>query len=152
MFERVSIRHRVAVSEAMYEGRLVESFATTARGHKFMTRSERACQIWAVLAWAARNRQTVTYVHLSRLIGVPAAGLGQLLEPVQSYCLTYGLPPLTILVVKQESGLPGSGFTGASASELGKAQMAVFAFDWLEHGNPQPEKLESAVQGHPSNG
>jgi hypothetical protein len=65
-----------------------------------MTRSERASQIGAVLAWAARNRQTITYVHLSRLIGVPPAGLGQLLEPVQSYCLNSQLPPLTVLVVK----------------------------------------------------
>jgi hypothetical protein len=117
-----------------------------------MTRSERGSQIWAVLAWAARSRQTLTYVHLSKLIGVPPAGLGQLLEPIQSYCLVKKLPPLTILVVRQESGLPGSGFTGASASELATAQMAVFGFDWLEHGNPQPEELEAAVQKHPSNG
>ncbi|RKT43841.1 hypothetical protein [Thiocapsa rosea] len=117
-----------------------------------MTKSERASQIWAVLAWAARNRQTVTYVMLARLIGVPAAGLGQLLEPIQSYCLIWDLPPLTILVVKQESGLPGAGFTGASASDLARKQMEVFAFDWLEHGNPQPGKLEAAVHDWPSNG
>ncbi|WP_295401629.1 hypothetical protein [uncultured Thiocystis sp.] len=117
-----------------------------------MNRSERACQIWAVLAWAARNRQTLTYSYLSKLIGVPAPGLGQLLEPIQSYCLVSKLPPLSILVVQQESGLPGSGFTGASALELAKAQMAVFSFDWLEHGNPQPSKLEAAVLQQASNG
>jgi hypothetical protein len=117
-----------------------------------MTRSERASQIRAVLAWLARNRQTLTYTHLGRLIGVPTAGLGQLLEPIQSYCLIDGLPPLTILVVQQEGGLPGSGFTGTTAPEYAKAQAEVFALDWLEHGNPQPEKLEAAVRQLPSNG
>ena len=117
-----------------------------------MTRSERASQIWAVLAWLAKNRQTITYTQLGRLIGVPNAGLGQLLEPIQSYCLVNGLHPLTILVVQQDSGLPGSGFTGATAEDFAKSQAEVFTFDWLEHGNPQPEKLEAAVRQLPSNG
>ena len=117
-----------------------------------MTRSERASQIWALLAWAAKNRQSMTYGQVSSLIGVPRAGFGKLLEPIQSYCITNGLPPLTILVVQQESGLPGPGFTGASASDLGKAQMAVFSMDWLAHGNPNPQALEDAVVRNPSNG
>jgi len=117
-----------------------------------MTKSERACQIWGILAWAAKNRQSITYGHLSKLIGVPAAGLGQLLEPIQSFCILEKLPPLTILVVQQDSGLPGSGFAGAKASEFAKAQMEVFELDWLNYGNPQPEKLEQAVQRHSSNG
>ena len=116
-----------------------------------MTRSERACQIWAVLAWAARHRQSITYSQLADITGAHRPGLGQLLEPIQSYCFLNGLPPLTVLVVQQESGLPGSGFSGATAEELGKVQMAVFATDWLAHGNPQPEKLEAAVRQRPSN-
>ena len=94
----------------------------------------------------------MTYGHLSKLIGVPTAGLGQLLEPIQSFCILEKLPPLTILVVQQDSGLPGSGFTGAKASEFAKAQMEVFEFGWLDYGNPQPEKLEQAVQRLSSNG
>lgn len=82
---------------------------------------------------------------------MPTAGLGQLLEPIQSYCLMEKLPPLTILVVQQETGLSGSGFTGASAPEFARAQAEVFAKDWLEHGNPQPDKLASAAQQRPSN-
>ena len=117
-----------------------------------MTKSERACQIWGILAWAAKNRQSMTYGHLSKLIGVPTAGLGQLLEPIQSFCILEKLLPLTILVVQQDSGLPGSGFTGAKASEFAKAQMEVFDFDWLDYGNPQPKKLEQAVQRLSSNG
>ena len=117
-----------------------------------MTRSERACQIWGILAWAARNRQSLTYADLSKLIGVPAAGLGKLLEPVQSFCLLNKLPPLTILVVQTNTGFPGPGFTAVTASEFAKAHMKVFRFDWLEYGNPGPENLEEAVRRRPSNG
>ena len=117
-----------------------------------MNRSERASQIWSVLAWAAKHRQTLTYPQVGKLIGVPAAGLGQLLEPIQSYCLVNNLPPLTVIVVRQGTGLPGSGFTGAAAAALDKAQADVFAKDWLEHGNPQPANLELAVRERPSNG
>lgn len=116
-----------------------------------MNRSERASQIWTVLAWAASHRQSLTYSQVGKLIGVPTAGLGQLLEPIQSYCLENNLPPLTVLVVQQESGMPGAGFTATAASGLASAQAAVFAFDWLAHGNPQPEKLEAAVVKRPSN-
>lgn len=117
-----------------------------------MNRSERASQIWAVLAWAATHRQSITYSQLAKLIGVPTAGLGQLLEPVQSYCLTHEIPPLTAIVVQQGSGLPGSGFTGATAAQYAQAIASVFAYNWLDHGNPQPERLETAVLERPSNG
>lgn len=117
-----------------------------------MNRFQRASQIWSILAWAARNRQTMNYKHVEQLIGVPAAGVGKLLEPIQSYCLVNGLPPLTILVVNGETGLPGSGFVGASAEDFGRALLHVFATDWLDHGNPQPERLAAAVEERPSNG
>jgi hypothetical protein len=77
--------------------------------------------------------------------------LGQLLEPVQSYCIVHHLPPLTILVVQQDTGMPGSGFSGASASDFARAKADVYNKDWLAHGNPQPEALETAVQQRPSN-
>ena len=116
-----------------------------------MTKAERACQIWAVLAWAAKSQQVLTYGQLGRLIGMPAAGLGQVLEPIQSYCALYKLPPLTVLVVSQARGMPGAGFIGASASELGQAQVEVFQYDWLGKGNPGAEDLGQAVQTLPTN-
>jgi hypothetical protein len=113
--------------------------------------AERASQIWAVLAWAASHRQNITYSQLAQVTGAFTGGLGALLEPIQSYCILKGLPPLTVLVVQQESGLPGSGFTGATAGDLASAQAKVFACNWLEHGNPGAEQLESAVRKNPSN-
>ena len=115
-----------------------------------MTRQERAAQIWAVLALAARNRQVLTYGILSKLIGVPRQGLGQLLEPIQSYCLLNKLPPLTILVVRDDSGLPGTGFV--AAQDVPKTQIEVFTQDWLAHGAPSADTLAEAVAKMPSNG
>ena len=117
-----------------------------------MSAGERAAQIWAVLALAARNRQILTYEIVGRLIGVPARGLGHLLEPIQSYCLVKDLPPLTILVVREGTGTPGSGFSAASANEFSKKQLDVFGFDWLDHGAPTPEELSTAVTQRPSRG
>lgn len=94
------------------------------------------------MAWAARNRQVITYRILGKLIGVPQHGLGQLLEPIQSYCLREGLPPLTILVVSQDTGVPGVGFIAAEA--IPRTQVKVFAYDWLEHGCPTVSEFEDA--------
>lgn len=114
-----------------------------------MKAEERAAQIWSILALAARNRQILTYGIVSSLIGVPKPGLGQLLEPIQSYCLVHELPPLTILVVQDATGLPGAGFI--AAQDIPSTQSRVFAHDWLEHGAPSPTDFAEAVRKRPSN-
>ena len=111
---------------------------------------ERAAQIWPLLGWAATNRQVLTYDIVGRLTGLPARGLGRNLEPIQSYCLLNGLPPLTILVVSQDSGMPGVGFI--AAQDIPRTQQQVFAHDWLAEDAPTPEALEDAVRRQPSNG
>jgi hypothetical protein len=115
-----------------------------------MTQYERAAQIWSVLAWAATNRQELTYDIVGRLIGVPRQGLGRLLEPIQSYCLVRGIPPLTLLVVSEVNGQPSPGFT--ATQQLPEERQRVFGFHWLDHPAPPPELLEQAVQQQPSNG
>ncbi|MCG8634778.1 MAG: hypothetical protein MI863_13175, partial [Desulfobacterales bacterium] len=80
-----------------------------------MRKSERACQIWSVLAWAAKHRQTITYGQLAKLTGVPAVGIGKYLDPIQAFCRKEKLPPLTVLAVRSDSGLPGQGYDGAGA-------------------------------------
>ncbi len=115
-----------------------------------MTVVERAAQIWSVLTLAAKSRQILSYDLLSKLIGVPRPGLGQLLEPIQSFCLLKKLPPLTILVVSADSGLPGSGFI--AASDIPREQARVFSFDWFTVGCPAPTELDDACKRLPSNG
>jgi hypothetical protein len=113
-----------------------------------MTIYQRSAQIWPVLTLSAVNKQILTYDFLAKLIGVPPPALGQLLEPIQSYCLIEKLPPLTILVVSKKTGLPGSGFS--AVSEIPKFQIRVFEYDWLKHGCPSPEKFAKAVKNRPS--
>lgn len=115
-----------------------------------MTREERAAQIWSLLTMAAQHRIVLTYEILGRHIGVPRQGLGQLLEPIQSYCIISSLPPLSSLVVSEVSGLPGEGFI--AASDVPKAQAEVFARDWVAAPPPDPDALKRAVQRLPSNG
>lgn len=115
-----------------------------------MTVSQRALQLWPLLAWAARNRQVLTYSIVAKLIGVPTVGLGQLLEPIQSYCMKRNLRPLTILVVQQETGVPGTGFV--AAENISRVQGEVFQYDWLSHGCPSVTDFEEALRSHPSNG
>lgn len=115
-----------------------------------MTIAERASQIWSILALAEKNRQILTYEIISKLTGVPRQGLGQLLEPIQSYCLVHNLPPLTILIVSEETGMPGAGFI--AAQDIPRTQQQVFSFDWLKHGAPSPEQFQDAVVKRASNG
>ena len=115
-----------------------------------MTRGQRATQIWSVLVLSASHRQTLSYDGLSKLIGVPRPGLGQLLEPIQSYCILNKLPPLSSLVVSDQTGLPGEGFI--AASDLPAAQADVYRHDWLKTLVPTDEALEAAVTQLPSNG
>ena len=102
--------------------------------------NERAWQIWPVLVLAAHNRQTLTYEQLAKMIGVvPPPALGKLLEPIQRYCMSNKLPPLTALVVSKKSGIPKAGFTAATAADVPAAQEQVFDYDWP--ASPTPEKL-----------
>jgi hypothetical protein len=112
---------------------------------------ERAAQIWSLLTYAASHRQTITYDLLSRHIGVPRHGLGQLLEPVQSYCLIHELPALTSLVVT-ENGQPGPGFVAVPLEDVPAEQQGVFAHDWLAQWPPSEDILRDAAIERPSNG
>lgn len=115
-----------------------------------MDRTERAAQIWPLLAHCATHRQTLSYELLAQLIGVPRPGLGQLLEPIQSHCIILNIPLLTSLVVGKITGLPGEGFIGAA--DVPEAQARVYRFDWLAHPTPSPEELKASVQRLPTNG
>ncbi len=106
--------------------------------------------MWSVLAFAARSRQMLTYSMMSQLTGMMTPGVGQMLEPIQSYCLLNKRPPLTVLVVSDSTGLPGRGFI--AAADVPKALVDVFAFDWLKHGAPTPQEFAAALAQRPSNG
>src|SRR4030042_598401 len=97
----------------------------------------RALQIWQVLIGAAYHRQLLTYGMLAKMLGHQGARtLTQPLGHIMFYCRENGLPPLTILVVNQDTGCPGEGFTGAEANA---DREAVFQFNWYDIVPPTPE-------------
>ncbi len=104
-----------------------------------MTGKQRAVQIWAVLVWAARHGQTITYDDLGKLIGVPRQGLAPILAHIQSYCEKRGkgTPILTAIVVGKHNGLPSGGCHIAPENAPAEFQR-VFNYKW-DKINPTPE-------------
>jgi hypothetical protein len=87
---------------------------------------------------------------IGKAIGVLPVYLGDYLEPIQSFCLIHGLPPLTVLVVQEATGIPGQGFS--ASKNVSASQAEVFAQDWLEMHAPKPADFANAIADLPSNG
>jgi len=94
-----------------------------------MNRSERAMQVWQILIAVAHERRTITYGEVADLLGFEGAGvLAQILGLIMIYCQTNELPPLTVLVVNQGTGLPGEGLT--TVEDLPRDREAVYRQAW----------------------
>lgn len=113
-----------------------------------MTRAQRAQQLWSLLAWAATNRQILTYEIVARLTGVVRPSIGDFLNPIQQYCLGRDLPALTSLVVSEQTGAPGEGFI--AAPDVPAEQTRVFRHRWLDTPAPSEEELEAAYSRAPA--
>jgi hypothetical protein len=110
-----------------------------------MTRYQRAAQLWSVLVFAAREQHILSYELTGKLTGLPERAVGENLSPIQDYCKQNGLPPLTVLVVSEKTGVPGGGFT--AAQDILPAQARVFVYDWLSlRRTPTPEDFEQAAR------
>jgi hypothetical protein len=105
----------------------------------------RALQIWQILIAAAHNRQTLTYGLLAKLLGYKGAGVFALqLGHIAHYCNLHGLPPLTSIVVNEETGLPGEGIPVHNA--LAQRE-AVYRYGWFDLALPTPaEFLQATAQ------
>lgn len=107
------------------------------------TRPTRALQAWIILISRARNRQTLTYSMLDELMsfGNPRA-LGPILDYILGYCKVNDLPPITILVINKNTGVPSN-----DMGEFDFAQQeSVFEFDWYSILPPSPEELDKAYK------
>jgi hypothetical protein len=108
----------------------------------YPSRPYRALQVWLILIGAAKNRQILTYGMVADMLGYDGAGtLAHTLGHIMFYCQQNELPPLTILVVNQDTGLPGEGLTGA---DLNADSEVVFNFDWYSIIPPTPDELKHA--------
>lgn len=96
---------------------------------------ERAYRAWPILARVAQKKEKITYGDLANDLGIHHRPVRFLLEEIQSYCRREQLPPLTILVVNQ-SGIIGKGFTAWNIDDLDAGLQKVYAFDWSGIQNP----------------
>ena len=107
-----------------------------------MTRYQRSSQIWSLLICAARERKIYTYGKVADILGFGGAGvMAPLLGCIMWFCEENGLPPLTVLVVNQETGLPGEGLS--TLEEVNRDREAVFKFNWFTLEPPQNADFES---------
>ncbi|HXL22643.1 MAG TPA: hypothetical protein VOA78_09260 [Candidatus Dormibacteraeota bacterium] len=102
-----------------------------------MTIQQRAAQFWAVLAFAVRTQQIVTYSLMERLTGIPSYAQADTLGVIAQYCKRQDFPLLTVLVVSEQTGLPMAGIMEPLAAL--QEQARVFAFDWLGQKFPDFE-------------
>jgi hypothetical protein len=68
---------------------------------------------WPIFLEAVRMRRTLSYSELAGRVGPPLTARAvhrQLLNPLSSRCRLWDLPDLPALVVRKESGIPGSGW------------------------------------------
>jgi hypothetical protein len=111
---------------------------------------ERALQAWIILVSAAKNRQTLTYLGLSRLMyGKDAAGvLDQILGHIAYFCNYYephSLPPLTSIVVGKRRGTPGKDIP-VDMSEIDQRKEEVYEYDWYNVCPPSVAELANAFR------
>jgi hypothetical protein len=109
----------------------------------------RAVQAWQILVGKAMNRQTVTYLLLSRLMyGKDAQGvLAAILGHVAYYCADHGLPPLTAIVVGKSRGTPGESIP-IDPTKLDELRESVYEHDWYDVHSPSADDFQTAYQAH----
>lgn len=108
-----------------------------------MTRYQRSMQIWTLLVCAAQERKSYTYGQIAEILGMGGAGvMAQFLGPIMWHCEDKDFPPLTVLVVNQETGLPGEGLS--TIENVNEDRESVFNFDWFEIEPVQERDFKNA--------
>ncbi len=109
-----------------------------------MEKYQRASQLWSLLVLAARTQQVLSYRVVERLTGIDRRGVGGCLGPILHYCNKQNLPALTSIVLKEDTGLPGEGFTAVPVTDIFKEQARVFIYDWFSKPAPNTEDFRKA--------
>jgi hypothetical protein len=92
---------------------------------------------WPVFREATRQGRTITYTELAGRAGPPLTRRNlhrQLLNALSERCRRAGLPDLSALVVRKDSGFPGGGWWVVEAecptAEWAEALAACWAHPW----------------------
>ncbi|HKM63040.1 MAG TPA: hypothetical protein VJY39_11175 [Acidisphaera sp.] len=111
----------------------------------------RALQAWQILIGHAMNRQTTTYLGLSRLMyrkDAPGV-LDEILGHIAFWCIDSGLPPLTSIVVGKHRGTPGADIPIDPAT-IDAQRENVYDYDWYDVYPPSETELMAAHKAHSS--
>lgn len=107
---------------------------------------------WPALTEAARMGRTITYSDLADAVGPPLTRRQvhrQLLVPLSDRCRRAGLPNLTALVVRKDTGKPGGGWIDPDhPSDADQAAWVDALADCFRHRwdlRPDPQLLEEPV-------
>jgi putative restriction endonuclease len=97
---------------------------------------ERAYRAWPILTGCAMKGTTITYGDLAQSLGIHHRAVRYVLGVIQDYCLSEHLPPLTIVVVSQNKGMPGHGFIAWDIDDLQTGLAKVYGYNWDALENP----------------
>ena len=90
--------------------------------------------VFDCLKQCAAQQRTVNYGDVGKQVGLAARGTAKPLYYIRDVCLERGLPPLTALVVRKDTGLPSVGLkpdqTQVTRAEWHEMTSRVFAYDW----------------------
>jgi hypothetical protein len=108
---------------------------------------------WPLFLEAIRAGRTITYSELAGRAGPPLTRRQvhrQLLTPLADRCRRAGLPDLSALVVRKDTGMPGGGWHGPNPSADPDAAWAealgkCFAYHWP--AEPDPRLLDAPAVG-----
>ena len=100
-------------------------------------------KITEVLVSSAVKREVIEYSRLSREIGgiIPPIKLNEPLGEISFRCIKKGFPPLSAIVVNQQTQLPGEGFFTWVASKMGYTDLSHS--EWEDFFNKQKEDVFS---------
>ena len=101
-----------------------------------INQNQRAFATWEVLKNCAVQKQSITYKELGEQIDIHHRAIRIPLHIIQNYCLENELPPLSILVFNQITGLPGDGFIAYDIENSLDGINKVYDFNWVDVQNP----------------
>lgn len=110
------------------------------------THPARALQAWQILISTAMDRRIHTYKTLSELMyGKPAQGvIAKILGHIAYFCNENNLPPLTVLVVNEQTGLPGDGIP--TDEDLNAIREKVYKENWYDIYPPLEIELKTIYE------
>lgn len=101
-----------------------------------VNQEQRAYSAWTILTSYAAKSETITYGELGRQLNIHHRAVRFVLELMQDFCMQNQLPPLTILVLNKNTGLPGDGFIAYDIENSQDGIEKVFSYNWTTIQNP----------------